>query len=231
MTRHGLFASLVNCRVPSPVSVAVCCAGAPLTAKGRVLSVFHVVHGVEAATPQSFCLRAVWRAQMIPFPHGLLQDLAKERGAVEFAQEALGRLGFDKERARALEEARAAEQAAVRQGQEKVDVLSSGLSRMDFQYRDPERGFDRSKVKVRTLRPCSRCCPAWPLSGACTTRNEQSDTRADESTPIVLRSYSSFAVCSGLLRLRLAEAGGFPLLYSPYIAKARFMSQVHPFSL
>ncbi|KAK3249583.1 Structural maintenance of chromosomes protein 2 [Cymbomonas tetramitiformis] len=75
------------------------------------------------------------------------QDLERERAAVERARGALQQLGFDNTRMEGLEHTRAQARAAAESWQDRVDMLSSQLHRVDFQYRDPERNFDHSRVK------------------------------------------------------------------------------------
>ncbi len=68
-------------------------------------------------------------------------------------------LGHDPAAAEALEAARAAASSAVRSAKERVEALSSSIGSVDFSYRDPERGWDRGRVKgvlarlVRVQRP------------------------------------------------------------------------------
>lgn len=57
-------------------------------------------------------------------------------------------LRFDEAKLASLEAARASESAALRAAKERVDELAGGLAGVDFQYRDPEPGFDRSKVRA-----------------------------------------------------------------------------------
>ena len=63
------------------------------------------------------------------------------------AQTELDGLGFDAARVETLEATVTTENLAVRELQERVDELSSQLSRVRFDYKDPEKGFDRAKVK------------------------------------------------------------------------------------
>lgn len=61
----------------------------------------------------------------------------------------LQQLGFDAESAAALEATLAEEQAAMATLKEQASELQGQLSALRFNYRDPEAGFDRSRVKVR----------------------------------------------------------------------------------
>lgn len=61
-------------------------------------------------------------------------------------------LKYDAAAAEQLEELRRTEQAAMRRAKEEVEVLASHVTGTDFMYRDPERGWERSRVKgVRHL--------------------------------------------------------------------------------
>jgi hypothetical protein len=60
---------------------------------------------------------------------------------------ALQELNYDAAAAEQLEEQRRAELAALRTAKEAVEGLSAQMSGLDFSYRDPERGWDRNRVK------------------------------------------------------------------------------------
>ncbi|KAK9829006.1 hypothetical protein WJX72_003368 [[Myrmecia] bisecta] len=83
----------------------------------------------------------------------LQKDLQRKQSLVEECTTRLSRLEYDEEAAQQLEATCEREGAEVQRCKERVDELSSQLGSMNFQYRDPERNFDRSKVKgvVATL--------------------------------------------------------------------------------
>lgn len=56
-------------------------------------------------------------------------------------------LNYDAAAAEQLAETLQAENAAVRSAKEAVEVLAAQMSSMDFAYRDPERNWNRSRVK------------------------------------------------------------------------------------
>lgn len=56
-------------------------------------------------------------------------------------------LGYDPASAEQLEASRQSELSGVRAAKETVEALSAQLAGVDFSYRDPERGWDRSRVK------------------------------------------------------------------------------------
>lgn len=56
-------------------------------------------------------------------------------------------LNYDAAAAEQLEEVRRTELAAVRRAKEEVEVLASQVTNTDFMYRDPERNWDRNRVK------------------------------------------------------------------------------------
>lgn len=56
-------------------------------------------------------------------------------------------LNYDPAEAERLEETRRVEGAAARTAREAVDALAAQLGALDFNYKDPERGWDRSRVK------------------------------------------------------------------------------------
>ncbi|WIA36580.1 hypothetical protein OEZ86_007870 [Tetradesmus obliquus] len=75
------------------------------------------------------------------------QQLDKAQQQVARCTQALQELGYDAAAAEQLEEARRAELAALRSAKEAVEALGAQMHGLDFTYRDPERGWDRSKVK------------------------------------------------------------------------------------
>ncbi|KAL4421732.1 hypothetical protein ABPG77_002348 [Micractinium sp. CCAP 211/92] len=77
----------------------------------------------------------------------LQQELAREQAAVEQCRSAAQALGYDPAAAVGLEDAAQRAQAEVQRWRERVDELSSQLAAVDFRYSDPERSFDRSRVK------------------------------------------------------------------------------------
>eukprot|EP00878_Enallax_costatus_P012275 GHUV01012822.1.p1 GENE.GHUV01012822.1~~GHUV01012822.1.p1 ORF type:complete len:987 (+),score=463.32 GHUV01012822.1:251-3211(+) len=78
---------------------------------------------------------------------GLRQAFDKAQQQVDKCRQSLQGLNYDAAAAEQLEEVRRTEQAAVRKAKEEVEVLASHVSGTDFMYRDPERGWDRSRVK------------------------------------------------------------------------------------
>jgi len=75
------------------------------------------------------------------------KELAGGQAAVDEVTAKVAKLGFDPAACAAAEATRDAEKAAVRECQEQVDVLSSQLAGLDFRYSDPEKNFDRNRVK------------------------------------------------------------------------------------
>lgn len=73
--------------------------------------------------------------------------IEKERDAVNACRAKLAASGFDPAAYDAAEVEADRARVGVRAARDKVDELASGLSSLDFQYRDPEKGFDRNKVK------------------------------------------------------------------------------------
>eukprot|EP00932_Pfiesteria_piscicida_P007498 SRR837773.17613.p1 GENE.SRR837773.17613~~SRR837773.17613.p1 ORF type:complete len:433 (+),score=278.83 SRR837773.17613:2-1300(+) len=77
--------------------------------------------------------------------------LGKEKAAAEAAIEerrtALSKLKFDSEKYQALLASVRQSEAEWHSAQERFDQLRSQLGGIDFNYADPHRGFDRSKVK------------------------------------------------------------------------------------
>jgi structural maintenance of chromosome 2 len=79
-------------------------------------------------------------------------EIAVQRAAADGCRQALRALGFEPASLARAETAAATAVAAVAAAQEKVDALSSQLASLDFQYRDPEPGFDRSRVKGKVAK-------------------------------------------------------------------------------
>ncbi|GBF88023.1 structural maintenance of chromosomes 2-like [Raphidocelis subcapitata] len=89
----------------------------------------------------------------------LQAELATAQKKVDAAASKLSSLGFDAAEAEALEAARAEQAAAVRAARDAVEALAAKAVRLvqhqhgqlpsslDFQFKDPERGFDRERVK------------------------------------------------------------------------------------
>ncbi|KAL0051178.1 hypothetical protein WJX82_003135 [Trebouxia sp. C0006] len=75
------------------------------------------------------------------------RDLAKEEAAVQSCRSRLDDVMYDAEAAQQLEAVVAEEKVHVQRCRETVDDLASHLAGVNFQYRDPERGFNRGKVK------------------------------------------------------------------------------------
>ena len=67
--------------------------------------------------------------------------------ALNQIQKSLDSFKFDEQEERTLLERRREEEHAVAELREKVDHLAAGLSRLQFVYNDPEKNFDRRKVK------------------------------------------------------------------------------------
>ncbi|CAN0229623.1 unnamed protein product, partial [Ectocarpus sp. 12 AP-2014] len=81
-----------------------------------------------------------------------VSSLRRERDAaqsrVEKAEQGLEALGYDKGQEDGLDGEREKEEKAVDRLKEVVDRLSAQVAgRLSFEYRDPERNFDRSRVK------------------------------------------------------------------------------------
>lgn len=78
----------------------------------------------------------------------LTKDLAAAEAAAEKARASLAaHPGADAEKVSELESRRDRAEAAVRDAQEKVDVIAGQLAGLDFKFKDPEARFDRSRVK------------------------------------------------------------------------------------
>ena len=78
---------------------------------------------------------------------GLVDELARARAAVTKLEGEISASGFSEEDENRLTEIRNQAQKAVRELTEQRDSLRNGLGRLDFQFSDPVKGFDRSKVK------------------------------------------------------------------------------------
>jgi structural maintenance of chromosome 2 len=79
-------------------------------------------------------------------------ELASQRAAADACRQALQQLSFEPASLARAEKAASSAAAAVAAAQEKVDLLSSQLASLDFQYRDPEAGFDRNRVKGKVAK-------------------------------------------------------------------------------
>ncbi|PSC74142.1 structural maintenance of chromosomes 2-1-like [Micractinium conductrix] len=77
----------------------------------------------------------------------MARDLEAARTAVEACRGGLAGLGYDPAAAQGLEQEAEAAQGEVARWRDRCDELGSQLSAIDFRYADPERGFDRSRVK------------------------------------------------------------------------------------
>jgi structural maintenance of chromosome 2 len=78
---------------------------------------------------------------------GLLGELEKAKKERTRLEADLGGDGGDDSAHESLAATREELSKTVRELSRKRDDLRSGLARLDFQYADPERGFDRRKVK------------------------------------------------------------------------------------
>eukprot|EP00775_Hariotina_reticulata_P003904 gene3904-4158_t len=75
------------------------------------------------------------------------QQLDQAQEKIISCKQALQDLNYDAAAAEQLAETLQAENAAVRSAKEAVEVLAAQMSSMDFAYRDPERNWNRSRVK------------------------------------------------------------------------------------
>ncbi|KAM0749892.1 RecF/RecN/SMC protein [Meredithblackwellia eburnea MCA 4105] len=78
---------------------------------------------------------------------GLLTELEAAKKEQAQLQAAMQKLDWDEEKAESLRSRKENEGAAVRKLLEEKDHIKSGLASLEFDYTDPHRGFDRSKVK------------------------------------------------------------------------------------
>nr|WJN25075.1 condensin complex subunit [Farysia itapuensis] len=78
---------------------------------------------------------------------GLLSDLEASRSKVTQSEAQLSKLDWNDEKEKSLLQSKAEWSRRVADLVERKDSLKSKLAGMDFQYADPEPGFDRSKVK------------------------------------------------------------------------------------
>ena len=79
-------------------------------------------------------------------------EMASQLAAAESCRKALNALNFDTASLPRAEQAVSSATAAVAAARDKVDSLSGQLASLDFQYRDPEKGFDRSRVKGKVAK-------------------------------------------------------------------------------
>ena len=70
-----------------------------------------------------------------------------EAKVVEELKHAIAGLNFDAEAAKSLEDNLQIEKSKLRKMQDEVDKLSSQLMAINFEFQDPERNFDRRRVK------------------------------------------------------------------------------------
>lgn len=77
----------------------------------------------------------------------LAKDLERERAAVAACAARLAAAGYDPAAAEGMDAEAEAARAAVQRLKDRADELSSALAGVDFRFADPERGFDRSRVK------------------------------------------------------------------------------------
>lgn len=78
---------------------------------------------------------------------GLLGELEAAKKEIAALEKALEKIDWDEERGKALRERKDKETAAVRELVERRDDLKSQLAALDFEFNDPYKGFDRSKIK------------------------------------------------------------------------------------
>lgn len=78
---------------------------------------------------------------------GLAKEFKAAKADVIKLEQEAARFSNDEAKEAALSQQRAELQKSVRQLADKRDSLRNALSRLDFNYADPYRGFDRSKVK------------------------------------------------------------------------------------
>lgn len=77
----------------------------------------------------------------------LKTQLEKEQAAITSLQDRIDSLNFDSNKKEMLEASLNKAISAASATQDKVDELQSSLANVDFRYADPEKGFDRSRVK------------------------------------------------------------------------------------
>jgi structural maintenance of chromosome 2 len=77
----------------------------------------------------------------------LSSQVETERTAVDACKQRLSSCSFDPSAAESSERTADEARAAVRTARDRVDELSSQLASINFQYKDPEKGFDRGRVK------------------------------------------------------------------------------------
>ncbi|KAL8096018.1 structural maintenance of chromosomes protein 2-1-like [Apium graveolens] len=75
------------------------------------------------------------------------KELSSRTKEVEDVKRALESVSFDEGEMEALQKDRMAELEIVQKLKDEIRMLTSRLGNVDFQYRDPARNFDRSKVK------------------------------------------------------------------------------------
>ncbi|KAK4050313.1 Structural maintenance of chromosomes protein 2 [Microbotryomycetes sp. JL201] len=78
---------------------------------------------------------------------GVVAELDKTRKEVSSLEAQLAKMEWNEGKEAGLRDRRDAENAAVRKLMEERDSIKSSLAALDFDYADPYRGFDRSKVK------------------------------------------------------------------------------------
>ena len=75
------------------------------------------------------------------------EELQKAESAVKAAETKLASIDFDEKKAVKLADRLQAEEKEAQHWQERVQKLQAQLSALDFQFKNPESGFDRSRVK------------------------------------------------------------------------------------
>ncbi|QDZ21883.1 structural maintenance of chromosomes protein [Chloropicon primus] len=77
----------------------------------------------------------------------LKKELEKAESAVKSAETKIGSLDFDEKKRTKLADALQKEEGEAQKWHERVQKLQAQLSALDFQFKNPESGFDRSRVK------------------------------------------------------------------------------------
>ena len=77
----------------------------------------------------------------------LQKEYEAEEQSLQGLKERLQSFSYDEDAAQLLESKIEAEQESIRQIEDKIDQMSSRVAASEFHYKDPVKGFDRSKVK------------------------------------------------------------------------------------
>eukprot|EP00727_Mastigamoeba_balamuthi_P014838 m51a1_g9980 putative structural maintenance of chromosomes protein 2 (1232) ;mRNA; r:11484-15738 len=75
------------------------------------------------------------------------EELEGAKAEAEELADRMSRVGFDEARLEELVQLKRQKDAEIAVLRDRVDGLSARLSQLQFEYRDPEQGFDRSRVK------------------------------------------------------------------------------------